>query len=373
MSTDSRRAIIGSVDIELRTTPHGGRSFFAACDIPPGTRILSSPSPFAHVVYRDYRREVCTQCFVYSAGDLAVARSRVWDVKWSPDGPGASAAWFCSEDCKKIWEQDRTGPLRMQIDAILTKAQAASCRKGKASNLALPSLCPEAPITQDAIDQAWKDVEALASSQALLSAYCATLGLEDMELEIARSLASAIVCRYVSERLDDTTTDEDVDMHSSWPHLLRLQNNELANVRARPYILSAHLRVYAFLCNALPKYLKPYMSTVREVLARDTGNAFGIWDGDRRDEMFGWGIWTSASYFNHNCAPNVRKVRHARALHFETSRAVSAGEELCISYVDTDQPVEQRRGDLETSWFFRCSCDRCERESSAGNCLALEG
>ncbi|KAL4071759.1 hypothetical protein V8B97DRAFT_1867009 [Scleroderma yunnanense] len=357
--------------VELRTTPYGGRSLFAVRDIPLGARIHSSQAPFAHVIYKDYRREVCAQCFVYAASDLAppeVCRSRVWSVKWALQGlPGASAAWFCSEGCRKAWEQDGSGPLQVQLDANLTKAQVASRRKGKSMNVISLSFGPEEKITQEIIDEAWKTIEVLAASKSQLAAYCTTLDLEDMELEIARSLVFAIVRQYVSDQVHDTSEPDKHIGHvrfETWSHFLQLQNNELRNVQERPYILSAHLRIYAFLCNTLPTHLKPYLSTVRDVLARDTGNAFGIWDRDRRDEMFGWGIWISASYFNHSCTPNVRKVRRARALHFETSRPVLAGEELCISYVDTDQILQQRRRDLQTSWFFTCSCDRCERESS---------
>ncbi|KIK29449.1 hypothetical protein PISMIDRAFT_89322 [Pisolithus microcarpus 441] len=319
--------------VEFRTTQHGGRSLFAARDIPPGTRVHSSSNPFAHVIYKDYRREVCAQCFAYAASDstpLKVAQSRVWSIKWKPEGCQASTAWFCSEDCKEAWGKDEAGPLQMQMDATLTKAQVASRRKGRKSTN-ISSFNSAAEITQDAIDQAWRNVDELRPSS-------------------------------------NTEGVVDSDPHrnyTSWSHFLRLQNNELANVRERQHILSAHLRIYAFLCNALPKYLLPYIpTTVREVLARDTGNAFGIWDGDRRDEMLGWGVWTSASYFNHSCSPNIRKTRQGRTLHFETSRAVSAGEELCISYVDTDQLVGQRQKDLESSWFFRCGCSRCKLEST---------
>ena len=65
------------------------------------------------------------------------------------------------------------------------------------------------------------------------------------------------------------------------------------------------------------------------------------------------------------CTPNVAKKREGRAFHFEVTRRVCAGEELCISYIDTDSPVEQRRRELETSWFFMCGCLRCESESKA--------
>lgn len=356
--------------VEFRTTQHGGRSLFAARDIPPGTRVHSSPNPFAHVIYRDYRREVCAQCFAYAASDSTlpeVAQSRVWSIKWKPEGCQASTAWFCSEDCKEAWGKDEAGPLQMQMDAILTKAQVASRRRTRKSTN-MSSFNSAVEVTQDAIEQAWKHVDELVASKARLAAHCVALDLEDAELDIARFLVSAIVRRHVSERLGSNTEGiVDSDAHrnyTSWSHFLRLQNNELANVRERRYILSAHLRIYAFLCNALPKYLLPYIpTTVRDVLARDTGNAFGIWDGDRRDEM-PIHEWSFLHLHFTGCTPNIRKTRQGRTLHFETSRAVSAGEELCISYVDTDQLVEQRQKDLESSWFFRCGCGRCKLEST---------
>ncbi|KAI6041511.1 SET domain-containing protein [Pisolithus marmoratus] len=356
--------------VELRTTQYGGRSLFATRDIPPGTRVHSSPRPFAHVIYKDYRREVCVECFAYAASDSAppeVAQSRVWSIKWNPEGLQASTAWFCSENCKVAWEKDEAGPLQMQLDATLTKAQIASRRKSPNSTSLLP-FSSAVEITQETLDQAWKNVHELVASKARLATYCATLNLEDVELDIARLLVSAIVHRHVSGRPSDIAVI-DFDPHRndivSWSHFLHLQNNELANVRERWHILSSHLRIYAFLCNTLPKHLLQHIpTTVRDLLARDTGNSFGIWDGDRRDEMLGWGIWISASYFNHSCSPNIRKIRQGRTLYFETSRTVSAGEELSISYVDMDQPVEQRQKDLESSWFFRCGCVRCKLESN---------
>lgn len=50
---------------------------------------------------------------------------------------------------------------------------------------------------------------------------------------------------------------------------------------------------------------------MRAILGCDTGNSFGIrehagsgnlFDGDdaREEEMFGWGLWADASFFNHS-------------------------------------------------------------------------
>jgi SET and MYND domain-containing protein len=129
------------------------------------------------------------------------------------------------------------------------------------------------------------------------------MDLEDMELEIARSLASAIVHRYVFDRHLTNFCSSTITTSDPWTAVLDLQTGELSNIRLRPYVLLAHLRVYAFLCHSLPKHLRQYVPTTRALLARDTGNAFGIWDGDDREEMLGWGVWVSASYFNHSKNP----------------------------------------------------------------------
>lgn len=306
----------GSPYFELQTTTHGGRSIFVISDVAPGTRIHSCEAPFAHVIYKVYRKEVCAQCFAYSASDHSpstVGSSRTWSIKWSR--VGATTAWFCSDACKDSWERDEASPLLMEVDALLSKGQTATRKRFKTQEeevkvkAMLLSFEPgDGSITQGVIDAAWQSAEALVASKAHLTLYYSTLHLEDMELEIARSLAAAIVHRYCDQRLSasDPTSQTTRNRTESWPQLLNLQTNELCNIQTRPYMLAAYLRIYVFLSNALPKHLRKYISTVREVLARDTGNAFGIWDGDRRDEMMGYGIWVSASYFNHSASVAVR-------------------------------------------------------------------
>ncbi|KAG1867582.1 hypothetical protein C8R48DRAFT_632829 [Suillus tomentosus] len=353
--------------IGLRTTPHGGRSLFPIQPIAEGTSIFTCEAPFAHVIYKDYRREVCAQCFAYAASTFrSIGDPRTWSIRSCR--VTAETVWFCTDECKVTWESGVIGPLIADINALLGKAKIAT-RKNSARDgydLILPN-GPPAQITQDYIDKAWADVEELVSSRARLSSYCSTMNLEDMELEISRSVASAIVQRYVFDhRLASLATSPIISTLDPWTEVLDLQNSELSNVSLRPYILTAHLRVYTFLCHSLPKHLRLYVPTVRHILARDTGNAFGIWDGDHRDEMLGWGIWVGASYFNHSCCPNVKKTRVGRTIHFTTSRSVEIGEELCISYIDTSQAIAQRRQDLENSWFFKCACQRCQSEEPNG-------
>lgn len=63
-----------------------------------------------------------------------------------------------------------------------------------------------------------------------------------------------------------------------------------------------------------------------------------------------------------DCSPNLDKVRVGRGMQFFTSRDVLPGEELCISYVDGDGPLKERREQLEAEWFFLCRCTKCVRD-----------
>ncbi|OJA17601.1 hypothetical protein AZE42_01222 [Rhizopogon vesiculosus] len=195
------------------------------------------------------------------------------------------------------------------MNAILAKSQIATRKKAKdglrdydSPDAIFPGR-PDVQITQGYIDKAWAEAEDLASSRPRLSSYCSTMNLEDMELEIARSVTSAIVQRYVFDHRPTNFSPSMIATLDPWTAVLDLQSSELSNVQLRPYVLLAHLRVHAFLCHSLPKHLRQYIPIVRALLARDTGNSFGIWDGDDRDEMLGWGVWVSASYFNHSKNP----------------------------------------------------------------------
>jgi SET and MYND domain-containing protein len=71
-----------------------------------------------------------------------------------------------------------------------------------------------------------------------------------------------------------------------------------------------------------------------------------------------------ASCFNHSCAPNVLVAcgDSARSVAFVAGDDVAPGEELCISYVDTESSGEERRHLLLHKYGFRCPCVRCSGE-----------
>jgi hypothetical protein len=141
-------------------------------------------------------------------------------------------------------------------------------------------------------DTAWKAAESLPIQSCIY--------LDEIELPIARLVLSALVSIYLN-----STSSGNMALAPSY---LTLQQNELSHILSRPYILATHTRIYQFLRTALmdvaefATYIGDGSASVRGVLNRDTGNSFGIWEevtGEER-EMFGWGIWVDASFFNHS-------------------------------------------------------------------------
>lgn len=50
---------------------------------------------------------------------------------------------------------------------------------------------------------------------------------------------------------------------------------------------------------------------------------------------------------------------------------IATGEEITIPYIETDQPVENRRQLLAEGYLFWCQCRRCQDESDEGNQLDI--
>jgi len=344
-----------SIPFRRQPTWYGGRGLFAIQDIPKGTLLHTCPAPYASVIYRVFRKEVCGLCFAYAFD----AHRNAWNIKLE----AGSGIWFCSETCRDDWIRDENvGQVVEAMNAAIDRL-AKIMEKRAAGQVARPVL-PVKSITQEVIDLAWAAAENAALRTDMQPGSDPVL--DDMELDTVRFIVSAIVRRYIQ---DSTQT---APLFNSWVDLLQLQNNELKFYQGRPLALASHLSIYTFVRRivlSLP-VLAPYLATsemVRAVLARDPGNVFGMYEmNDEGDsEMLGWCMYVSASYFNHDCAPNVRKERAGRKLLFYTTRDVALGEELCISYIDLKDDVIERRKQLSANWYFDCVCNRCKKELEA--------
>ncbi|KAF7324661.1 Protein lysine methyltransferase [Mycena kentingensis (nom. inval.)] len=315
-----------------QTTSWGGRGVFATQPIPSGTLVHTCPIPYASVIYREFRKEVCAQCFAYAFD----ARKNAWNVR-------AAGLWFCTEGCRDVWMSAEPVALIMEVNAAIDKVARSLKTKGERT-----VLIPKESLSQDALDAAWESAEHT------------DVALDELELETVRFVLSALIRRH-------TEQDTEPVPGNTWADALELQDNELPCTQSRPFILASHLRVYAFIRRVarLVPVLAPYITSVRPILARDPGNVFGIYEmnetGD--SEMFGWSMYVSASFFNHDCRPNIRKQRAGRSICFYTTRDVALGEELCTSYVDLENGVQERRAQLASNWYFDCVCERCKTET----------
>lgn len=77
----------------------------------------------------------------------------------------------------------------------------------------------------------------------------------------------------------------------------------------------------------------------------------------------GVGLWILASFINHSCDPNVRRLHMGDHVVVHAARDVKAGEELTFAYFDVLTPLSSRR-EMAKSWGFGCRCKRCTLEEN---------
>lgn len=77
--------------------------------------------------------------------------------------------------------------------------------------------------------------------------------------------------------------------------------------------------------------------------------------------LYGVGLWALASFINHSCSPNARRVHVGDYIIVHASRDVKAGEEITFAYFDMLLPLEKRK-EMSKSWGFHCKCKRCKFE-----------
>lgn len=110
------------------------------------------------------------------------------------------------------------------------------------------------------------------------------------------------------------------------------------------------------------------------LLAKDKLNAFGLmepFDQDKERSVRAYGIYPTASFFNHDCLPNACRFDYVDSSDFSNTdivvRAihdVDAGREICLSYFPVNFKYSERQQRLKEDYGFVCDCDRCKVEAS---------
>ena len=418
---------------DIQPTAYGGRGAFARSFIPKGNLVLSCSGPYASVIFKSFKREVCAWCFAYAFE----SGKRKWSVKLDEVDSNGAGAWFCSESCRETWITDYQvgdGGIGWWLD-INSALEKSVAQMGKRVNAApstsrfafLDNLTGE-KVTKEFIDQAWNLVHEVSFQESKEGARSEwTEELNEIEQDTVRFVLDGLM-RKVIDDSKSKSTHQDLDVPQTqlgiglWPDFFGLQDNELALLQSKPYLIESQLLSYRFLRHSVMasqyrsgspggkskadlttpdvnrsihpiERLRRLLSTptlARAIFGRDYGNVFGIWDtapNDQGSEMLGWGAYVFASCFNHgtfivhlsetckhsiiricfclDCSPNLKKRSDKRGIAFYTLRDVHPGEELCIAYIDETVSVNERLESLQRDWFFTCRCTKCLREMEA--------
>jgi hypothetical protein len=353
--------------LEVKSTVYGGLGVYSRGAIKQGTPLLQTDFIPSHVILKQYRREVCAQCFRYERGR---------NLKLRDTTTGFS---FCSQSCQQVWV-GRVSSLEQHawtaIEAFIKNKSGKGIKIPVNNSSALDRDGDtifddgfQRPSFED-VESAWSLVKDTAHfiRQARLGsrlrphvrALNAALTILP-DADTLYFLLAGVICHYQSS-LD---VPEASSIHP-WTSVLALSPYSIPYPTADS--LRQHTYAYLQLLSLIPVDLLASVtaSICRETAGRDAHNSFGIRSlDDEGTEFFGWGVWPTASYFNHSCEPSVKKRRDGRSWYFWAGRDMEPGEELFISYLGGDeahQSKSERSKSLEI-WSFECKCTKCVREA----------
>jgi hypothetical protein len=66
-------------------------------------------------------------------------------------------------------------------------------------------------------------------------------------------------------------------------------------------------------------------------------------------------------HVNHSCEPNAFVMMDGPSVSLRTLMPIKKDEEVYISYIDTTNPFYRRQSELQSRWFFTCSCSKCQK------------
>ncbi|RDW89756.1 hypothetical protein BP6252_01788 [Coleophoma cylindrospora] len=344
----TNNAQLRSCLFEVRETKSSGRGVFALQDIPKGTALIEASEPVAWVIYDEYAKEVCAQCYAYDRG-------RTWKMR-----DNAKGIVFCSHDCQVAWltkSPEDECIAREEIQKLLKK-------KHKSTDQIIDKNAHRPSVEE--IEQYWELAERTAQD---IRACRLSLGATKKQRKAMQNAQDAVIEEpylmwYIFEGLVRARSDVE-----GWRSLEQLA------VNTQPYKelsdLARSTQVYLSLLAVVPKTFLPYVTQVliRSLEGHSSVNVFGLRSldergeiGDAGSECFGYGLWPVASYWNHSCAPNVQKKRTGRMWRFWANNDIAKGQELCISYLGGDErsmEVVDRKAQLKDVWGFDCACSKC--------------
>jgi len=380
-----------SASLEIRTTPHAGRSYYSTTALTENTSVLDISTPYTYTIYKQFRNEVCSECFRYDRG-----RRNFLTCREHGETAGLS---FCDASCRDTWLV-REGP---EAVAMLARLEGAR-RKGEQKEDAERQ--PDTVGTEENIERGWEEIRRQERDVKIVRRW-RRLSLDEYQADVARYVLLALhhsfqeISSRPFEGNEDGVPGTDGGRSnvlsfggSDWTLFTSLQSSEITRVKQIPELLDDHIGIYQVLkglftsdkdlarrveiirpTEGLNVYTVDMMfsdfitvDNVRKTLGVDAGNSFGIWERPliETSELLGFAVYPVPSFFNHDCSPNMQSSGDGRRLRFLTTRSVGAGEQLCISYGHVENlPVLERRTQLLEGWFFECTCRKCIEERDA--------
>lgn len=113
------------------------------------------------------------------------------------------------------------------------------------------------------------------------------------------------------------------------------------------------------------------------LLAKDKHNAFGLMEpfsegaANAHRSVRAYGIYPTASFFNHDCLPNACRFDYIDARDGSSNNTdiivraihdIEQGREICLSYFPVNWSYADRQKRLLEDYGFVCDCDRCQVE-----------
>lgn len=338
----------------VKEAPGAGRGAFSTQDIPRGTSIHVADDLTAHVLLREYRGEICWHCFAYDYGKKLPVRDPLHGFS------------FCSGECERGMRQRYDDEVCLHawaaVEKLSLKANKTKWRRDDDDIGVVDDNSQANKPTLALIDEAWRIAEHTAA--CILTARTHTTGVVTREHK--RALQQALNKPPSADVMAFHTHTILSRYHSPelWPSILSLEEDPCPYTSLQE--LHEHTTSYLQLMAVLPEDLLPFVTadTLRTIKTHEVHNSFGIRSlEDEGSEFFGYGVWPSASYFNHSCRPNIRRHRVGRTWVFRATGDIPAGQELYISYLNGEEDgltTSERKTRLRKTWGFDCVCERCK-------------
>ena len=282
-----------------------GRSYHCTHALPAGTCLLDVATPYTCTVYKQFRNEVCAECWRYDGGRRGFLACRNF-----MEGAGLL---FCDASCRDAWIEREGHVMAELLRTLETVRQKHANGKENATDTL-------EGLTTQQIEQAWDDIDRQQKNIKTVRRW-KNVHLDDFEMDQARYVLMAL-CHYAQETLA-TTPALIMDMRCAtatlpfgcrWADFACLQSGELHQVTKFPELLSNHVRIFEVLKAHFGAYPADGKSSilrrladvvritnVRTALGVDPGNSFGIWEVPvtAESEGLGFGVYPVPSFFNH--------------------------------------------------------------------------